>query len=932
MKKLISMILITATLLLILSVGVSAALGQDQNGVYLIGSAADLVEFKNMVNAAGRNSRFDAKLTANIDMSTVTDWNPIGDYDLINGSQENFGYLGVFDGNGKTISNLRMSVSSPNSGENYNTGLLFGVLSNSGADDANNSKIVDLTLKDSSLTLTGRRSSSQVFAGALCNNINRAQIKNVTLENVDIVATGFSSGIIGLIAQSGTYSPNLIDGCAVMSDCSITTDSNGVGCALVCGRSTVDTLSVTNTAVAGTVSAPALTPVAAFCTYLDTDIDLTGSVNNSSYADSTSCAYSTRVWSYFAERESELQGNVLNGKITDAQITEGSISGWEGESNLNNLFDENLFDTKFAGVFNGPVSISWRTTEAVTVRSYAFVTGNDSAYYDGGRNVKSWIFYGSNDGTNYTPIDAVDDGGLLRANHTAFVFNVPLPASYTYYKLTISSVANNANCQHDSFIILDQNSNVVRPVFVNPGLEEAPVDSSSVSIGSGSTYTGLLHDDNSEWQNAGNLFDADNTNKMEGWKERDKDIVVCFSTTEPVVVDYYAIGTGNDDSGWNQRQPYSWTLYGSNDGSSYTAIDSRSNGQLLNVNNQLHYFNASPTESYKHFKLVVTKVVAEAFTADARFYSQIGELKLYKTAPDSKLNFTSVSVTVQSDIDMNFKANGNFGAYTEVYQIIEFKGNKYTVGITKTEGDTKTFTFAHLGPHMMGDTMKATLYGRTSTGRIVSGSSTEISVRDYCVGLLNGSYSDAAKTVAADMLNYGAEAQRYVNYKTDSLVNSVLTPAQSAHASAGLSAAITDNFAVVNELDGASVEFQSFFLVLYDTITIRSLVTSNDFSGVSFEVSTGTGANRRVYSASLEQISYAEDVSDWFMSFNGITASNMRTVYNITAYKNGQPVSDTVSYSVESYAFHMIDDETVGALVRAMMIFGDSAAAYAAAA
>ncbi len=76
--------------------GINAFALDQVDGVYQIGTAADLVEFANIVN--GGENGANAVLTADIDMTDVA-WTPIGNSDSR--------YVGTFDGQYHTVNNLR---------------------------------------------------------------------------------------------------------------------------------------------------------------------------------------------------------------------------------------------------------------------------------------------------------------------------------------------------------------------------------------------------------------------------------------------------------------------------------------------------------------------------------------------------------------------------------------------------------------------------------------------------------------------------------------------------------------------------------------------------------------------------------------------------------------------------------------------------------
>ncbi|RFZ75695.1 hypothetical protein DS742_27645 [Lacrimispora amygdalina] len=128
-------------------------------------------------------------LGANIDLQGV-DWIPIGFYQE---SSEKAGevthtFNGFFDGNGKTIKNLKLT-----SFAGYNNVGLFGSVSNA--------SIRDLTIIPDSSSIKGNDRT-----GVVAGYAENSEIRNVTVKNADISSTGISGGIAGEI--SGTVIEN----------------------------------------------------------------------------------------------------------------------------------------------------------------------------------------------------------------------------------------------------------------------------------------------------------------------------------------------------------------------------------------------------------------------------------------------------------------------------------------------------------------------------------------------------------------------------------------------------------------------------------------------------------------------------------------------------------------------------------------------------
>ena len=142
-----------------------------------ISTAQDLVDFAAAVNSGASIEKWQAKdggvnLLANIDMSSIENWVPIGNAKCVAGGVdpviEGNAWTGKFDGNGRKISGLKMIAAGTEDGANYG---LFGVLA-PGA-------LVQNFIIDSSCSL--EVTSSAVTAnGVLAGYVYDATVRDVT--------------------------------------------------------------------------------------------------------------------------------------------------------------------------------------------------------------------------------------------------------------------------------------------------------------------------------------------------------------------------------------------------------------------------------------------------------------------------------------------------------------------------------------------------------------------------------------------------------------------------------------------------------------------------------------------------------------------------------------------------------------------------------
>ena len=169
-KSFKSALTVLLSLMMILVMFPANAFAMDGEGTtadpYIIATAADLYEFAIKVNE-GDNTAC-AVLTADITLLIDTNWTPIG-----NDSNQ---YKGTFDGDGHTITGLKVDIQS----DNIIYAGLFGCLGAGGT-------IKNVSLEDSKITCSGNR----VYAGGVCG-WNYGTIENC-YNTGDVSGTGTSS-------------------------------------------------------------------------------------------------------------------------------------------------------------------------------------------------------------------------------------------------------------------------------------------------------------------------------------------------------------------------------------------------------------------------------------------------------------------------------------------------------------------------------------------------------------------------------------------------------------------------------------------------------------------------------------------------------------------------------------------------------------------
>ena len=145
---------------------------------YIVRSKSDLSDLADSVNSGITHEGQYFKMTANIDLENIS-WTPIGSYAKY--------FLGTFDGNGKTISNLKIDEPAYTSGCG-----LFGAVGIGGI-------VKDLTVSGKVMMQGGNRNSSNV--GGIVGRLYCGTIQNC-VNNCDVTAGRQVGGIVGL--QTGS--------------------------------------------------------------------------------------------------------------------------------------------------------------------------------------------------------------------------------------------------------------------------------------------------------------------------------------------------------------------------------------------------------------------------------------------------------------------------------------------------------------------------------------------------------------------------------------------------------------------------------------------------------------------------------------------------------------------------------------------------------
>ena len=302
-----------------------------------------------------------------------------------------------------------------------------------------------------------------------------------------------------------------------------------------------------------------------------------------------------------------------------------------------------------------------------------------------------------------------------------------------------------------------------------------------------------------------------------------------------------------------------------------------------------------------------------------------------KTAPEEKPApvINTVSLSLESSITMNFKVFKNsLSSFDDFYMTFECGGIEEKVTQYKQDGNYYVFSYKGINPQLMNDKVTAVLHAKNSNGEYISPEKV-ISVREYAYTMLDRYSSDEhskLRTLLVDLLNYGSATQKYMGYQTDNLANSDLTAVQNSWASKD-----TKEFKNIRKFDyktitNPTVQWNSCGLVLGNSIMFKVKFTANNVENKTVEIA-------------LRNVKFTYDKNDfkdngdgtYYVYCNELFAHEVSDEILLTVYENGVPCSNTMLFSVESYA-RLVRDNYKGTpldeMITTMMLYGNSAKEY----
>ena len=154
---------------------------------------------------------------------------------------------------------------------------------------------------------------------------------------------------------------------------------------------------------------------------------------------------------------------------------------------------------------------------------------------------------------------------------------------------------NDGNSNYDDYVFRGSYVQIVESVSDNPTPVSQSLTSTSISV---------LKESNNSGETSANLIDGKTSTKYCADKGSDGDAVawIVYHLPAAKAVNAYSITSAND---YHERDPKNWKLQGSNDGNTWTDLDTQS-GQTFNDRYETKKYMVYGGASYEYYRLYIT--------------------------------------------------------------------------------------------------------------------------------------------------------------------------------------------------------------------------------------------------------------------------------------------------------------------------------------
>ncbi len=294
------------------------------------------------------------------------------------------------------------------------------------------------------------------------------------------------------------------------------------------------------------------------------------------------------------------------------------------------------------------------------------------------------------------------------------------------------------------------------------------------------------------------------------------------------------------------------------------------------------------------------------------------------------------SLNLANDISINYAVSASeLSGYTDLYLeciIPTYEGNTQIGTQTFTiqpalVGNYYYFTMNGLTAVQIGDMIDSVLHAKKDDVLYVSATD-NYSIATYAYNQLKKSAaSESLKKLCANILQYGAKAQVFKGYRTDSLADTQLSEEHKLYLTNLETVTINDYNKTIEDAEAPVIAWVGKTLSLESKVVVRFIVDTTHYTGSPGDLSLQiayTNVEGQSVTTVLTNPTLIEAEKNWYVfDFAQLGAAELRSILSAKVFAEEQQVSSTIEYSVETYCNGKTG--ALGDLCKAMLAYSDCA-------
>ncbi|MCQ2559489.1 MAG: S8 family serine peptidase, partial [Clostridia bacterium] len=297
---------------------------------------------------------------------------------------------------------------------------------------------------------------------------------------------------------------------------------------------------------------------------------------------------------------------------------------------------------------------------------------------------------------------------------------------------------------------------------------------------------------------------------------------------------------------------------------------------------------------------------------------------------DPNLNgvFSGASFSFQNQLTVNFYIKKYLLDGLERAGVMFNDADKLTWDLAGDYQDYYVFNYAKIPAKKMGDTIRAVVFAENPDLKF--GSALTYTLKDYFGKVLaSAEYEQNLKIFLVDLANYGGAAQTYFNYNTSKLVSDSVKDYQTL--SSGTISFTNEDYAYSITSSGKPINDFKLSLGLENKVEVYVQANSGGYSPEDLLLQIEYYDLNGVLQTWEIDGAQQNFITGWAV-FDKLSAEQMDDVFRIVIHdRSGQVVSETVTYSITSYAVYTdrhSTDTKLKDLTNKMVQAGRSAARF----